>query len=388
MTNEERLQQVQAYEYKQRNLLIAAASLVAVVLLFAIGTYGGRFIQHRRQLAAERAAERALQAELALAESGETPVLEALLPQAETRSSLIGGASSASASILQQRQQALEEARLLEEQEAAAALAAMLPEGYVWKTVTEDDIHKGELQLINKDHAYHFLEEDQLSLIYDQDGGNYYLASFQIRMTQNTADHLHQLLGAFYEETGYQWIMVLNGFRSAEESQEIYDREVETQGKDYADAYTMQAGFSEHHSGLATDIVYYPSGNYFDQSDEELSWFYEHMADYGFIVRYPEDKVAITQIAHESWHLRYVGYAAAQDIYRKGLCLEEWIDLIHESSATDPYEIDTDQGTYTVYYVPATANPESGRIEIPVPGTGSYTVSGDNIEGYIVTVSP
>lgn len=46
---------------------------------------------------------------------------------------------------------------------------------------------------------------------------------------------------------------------------------------------------------------------------------------FGFIYRYPENKVAITGIANEPWHYRYVGVNAATEIYKRGICLEEYL---------------------------------------------------------------
>ena len=53
-----------------------------------------------------------------------------------------------------------------------------------------------------------------------------------------------------------------------------------------------------------------------------------HCAEYGFIIRYPEDKEDITEINYEPWHLRYVGVPAATYIMENGLCLEEFHDQL------------------------------------------------------------
>lgn len=53
----------------------------------------------------------------------------------------------------------------------------------------------------------------------------------------------------------------------------------------------------------------------------------EHCYDYGFILRYPEDKTDITGIDFEPWHYRYVGTEAAKIIQEKGICLEEYAAL-------------------------------------------------------------
>lgn len=80
-------------------------------------------------------------------------------------------------------------------------------------------------------------------------------------------------------------------------------------------------GTSEHHLGLAVDII---------GSDKMYAWFYEHSWEYGFIVRYPADKTDVTGIMYEPWHFRYVGVEMAQQVYESGLTLEEYLETIHE----------------------------------------------------------
>lgn len=81
-----------------------------------------------------------------------------------------------------------------------------------------------------------------------------------------------------------------------------------------------QAGTSEHQTGLALDIV---AAGYqiLDEEQEdtaEQKWLMENSWKYGFILRYPSEKSDITGIGYEPWHYRYVGKAAAADIYRTG----------------------------------------------------------------------
>lgn len=88
-------------------------------------------------------------------------------------------------------------------------------------------------------------------------------------------------------------------------------------------------GSSEHHTGLAVDIV----GADYQVLDEgqamtqEARWLAGHCAEYGFILRYPEDKEEITGIDYESWHFRYVGKQAARFIQENRLCLEEFLEM-------------------------------------------------------------
>jgi D-alanyl-D-alanine carboxypeptidase len=88
-------------------------------------------------------------------------------------------------------------------------------------------------------------------------------------------------------------------------------------------------GTSEHQTGLACDIVdkYYQYMNESLAKTELSKWLYAHCAEYGFIVRYPEDKQDITGVMYEPWHFRYVGEEAAQYIMEHGLCYEEFVSL-------------------------------------------------------------
>ena len=54
-------------------------------------------------------------------------------------------------------------------------------------------------------------------------------------------------------------------------------------------------------------------------------WLEKNCYKYGFILRYPADKVAITGINYEPWHFRYVGVALATEMMEQGLCLEEYV---------------------------------------------------------------
>jgi len=78
-------------------------------------------------------------------------------------------------------------------------------------------------------------------------------------------------------------------------------------------------GTSEHHLGLAVDILNSNS------EKRALDWLSQHCWEYGFILRYAEDKASITGIVYEPWHFRYVGTEVSMDMKDSGLCLEEYL---------------------------------------------------------------
>lgn len=132
---------------------------------------------------------------------------------------------------------------------------------------------------------------------------------------------------------------VVSGYRSVKYQQGLFERKVQScldAGLSPAEAdaeaakWVARPGASEHSLGLAVDLV---SGDWYLQHDDltqdfettaAFAWLAKNAAQYGFILRYPADKEAVTGVHYEPWHYRYVGEAASE-IARSGLCLEEWL---------------------------------------------------------------
>ena len=123
-------------------------------------------------------------------------------------------------------------------------------------------------------------------------------------------------------------LIVGSGFRTREKQQSLMDQKIadyraEGYGDDeavaLAEAWVALPGTSEHEIGICADINAEGSST----SEEVYAWLAENAWQYGFILRYPEDKTDITGVIYEPWHYRYVGRDAAEEIWRSGLCLEE-----------------------------------------------------------------
>ena len=97
--------------------------------------------------------------------------------------------------------------------------------------------------------------------------------------------------------------------------------------------YSARPGTSEHQTGLCVDFMTSAMkelNNSFENT-AAFKWLIEHCADYGFILRFPKGKEAITGVIYEAWHFRYVGDAAtAHAIMDNGLCLEEYLQQNHK----------------------------------------------------------
>ena len=102
-----------------------------------------------------------------------------------------------------------------------------------------------------------------------------------------------------------------------------------------AGRWVARPGTSEHQLGLALDIVSssYQALTKKQERTAEQKWLIEHCWEYGFILRYPNDKSEITGIGYEPWHYRYVGVDVALDIRDSGLCFEEYLLAREEALA-------------------------------------------------------
>jgi len=123
-------------------------------------------------------------------------------------------------------------------------------------------------------------------------------------------------------------VKINNSYRSKKTQEGMWEtRRVKYMGQGMtlaeANAYIGRSvavpGTSEHQTGLGIDIT---------GSDKMYKWLAENCWKYGFILRYPDDKMDVTGIIYEPWHFRYVGESMAKDIYDSGLCLEEYLEML------------------------------------------------------------
>ncbi len=143
-------------------------------------------------------------------------------------------------------------------------------------------------------------------------------------------------------ENGHR-LFFASGYRSVERQQANYDRSINSyieQGHSKEEARALTEDYiaipnhSEHHTGLALDIVdqeWIADGNgLVPEYDTQMSqqWLIETAPAFGFILRYPEGKEEVTGINYESWHFRYVGKESAVYIHEHELVLEEYIELL------------------------------------------------------------
>ena len=157
----------------------------------------------------------------------------------------------------------------------------------------------------------------------------------ELRNDQWVDERIYPELQQMFDDARAEGVypLINESYRSAERQQEILDSYIDTylasgmeEEEARAEALKLVAvpGTSEHQLGLALDII--------SETDEDdtatWQWLNENCWRYGFILRYPEEKIQITGITYEPWHFRYVGVEAAQEITERGITLEEYLGAV------------------------------------------------------------
>ena len=273
----------------------------------------------------------------------------------------------------------------------------------------------GDLILVNYEYPYAFpATEDHLVNIYDNKNENYGVSYSSYLLDGDVLSILNDVTNEIYERTGDKCILIRSAYRSLADQQSIYDSYLQSNGEQYVKEYVATPGYSEHHTGLAFDInIRLNDGSYILVKDYENLRILNSVAiSHGFVQRYEEAKYAITKIKNEPWHYRYVGIPHSYVMSKEHYCLEEYVDYLIQLSDSKNAENTEDnvfdeKGTmlwigadgeisvcgedtlpadgYLIYHVKKS---DGDTTELKVPKAAkSYTVSGDNVSGFIVTVT-
>ena len=134
-------------------------------------------------------------------------------------------------------------------------------------------------------------------------------------------------------------VYLSSGYRDYNTQSYLYNRKI-GQGYSAEDAARIVAppGTSEHQTGLACDITdrYYEIKNASLENTATFQWLKANCTDFGFILRFPQDKQDITGVMYEPFHFRYVGVEAAKYMTENNLCLEEFVALYKPELAVAP----------------------------------------------------
>ena len=240
------------------------------------------------------------------------------------------------------------------------------------KPTLEQEIHveanqysAGNLILINKETK---LQADPTNLsAIPADLSNNVRVDSEYLVHHELIEQLKKMFSAAAAD-GINHFIINSAYRSGALQQQLYDEN--------GSAYALPSGYSEHQTGLAIDI-----GSTQGTMDKvkEGKWLANNAADFGFILRYPENKIDVTGIAFEPWHFRYVGIPHSLIMEKEGLVLEEYLDTLREEKELT-IKVDGEK-----YFIQFMDNQDLILNSVKIPDTAKFTVSGDNLGGLIIT---
>lgn len=264
-----------------------------------------------------------------------------------------------------------------------ATTVPTVPDGYKTESYSYDEMYKGNLVLVNTEHEYKFLENDIDVITVAGNRNDYYeVGDYVTSLDRETLYQLNAMIRGYAEASGITdrtGIFIQYGYRTYDEQVDLHNS-----GK----SKTFEAGHTDYHTGRTFDMFYYDSesatGFSYFSADGNYEWFAENAGNYGFIVRYPDEKKFFTGENPRNYTYRYVGVPHSVYMNENNLCLEEYIELVKTYTIDNPLGISADGNIYSVYYVPVE---QSDINEITVPSDKMYSVSGNNVDGFIVTVT-
>jgi len=243
-------------------------------------------------------------------------------------------------------------------------------------------VSKGDLVLVNSLHPYAFAPDDvNVITLFDNMNSSYSVKDNLVSLDSNVVSQLNALMEAYAAATSNTDLQVITSYRTLEEQNDRYNNA----------KTTIAGGYSDFHTARSFDIGIFPKDSdsyyYSPQYSETVNygWFDENAANYGFVLRFPEDKASVTGDSGSTYTYRYVGVPHAVYMKQNNLCLEEYIEQVKTYTSTNTLKITNGTAQYEVYYVPAAAN---AATAVPVPSNRQYTISGNNVDGFIIAVMP
>lgn len=251
------------------------------------------------------------------------------------------------------------------------------------------EILNNHLLLVNRDNT---LSNDyvpqNLTKVAPSKGG----VSVNMKVEKEVMDNLNILLEEAYSD-GIKDYLITSAYRDYNKQKNLFSNKVNSllknMGRDAAEkeAATIVAvpGTSEHQTGMAVDICNFTTSLERAFADTPHGkWLEKNSWKYGFIVRYQKDKMDITKIIYEPWHLRYVGVGHSEYMKMNNLCMEEYIEYLKGNRMIS---FETQDGSkYIVEYIEKSELEDTGLM-LDLPENYQWMVSNVDKDGYALTIT-
>lgn len=232
--------------------------------------------------------------------------------------------------------------------------------------IGKDEVYKGELLLIDLRNAVPKSERPETVLLskHPELVQGFGLLDDSIELPKAMLDRFTPMVEAARED-GVRHLVINSAYRDVATQASLYER--------LGSVYANPPGHSEHNLGLSLDLG--SSQGPMKDSPEGV-WLRKNAWKFGFILRYPEDKTDITGVIYEPWHFRYVGLPHSAIMQEHGFVLEQYLDYLKDRQQVSTVVNGTE---YEVSYYPMDGD------ELQIPVKEPYQISGNNMDGVIVT---
>jgi D-alanyl-D-alanine carboxypeptidase len=224
----------------------------------------------------------------------------------------------------------------------------------------------GYLKLVNREHR---MSREPDRNLFVQAWPTVPVRATYITLHISALNAVSALFDVARNESSIGTLLVGSGYRNFSRQEQIYNNSTNRD-------FVLPPGHSEHHTGLGIDISAVGIGMFEIGNTAEGRWLADNSWKFGLILRYPENRKDVTGVAYEPWHFRYVGQPHAWYMWENDMVLEEYLEFLREigeNTAT------LNGREYTVLY----QMPFNGMLQIPQ--NSEFTVSSDNIGGFIIT---
>ena len=224
-----------------------------------------------------------------------------------------------------------------------------------------------------------------------------------VQLFQPAYDALREALTAAKDEAGLEYYIVMEGYRSVERQEELFNEEMEKLSSRYSGNTLIEEtkknvnypGNSDYNTGMSFRMDVYQRDNAelnnqkFQADSAQGAWLTENCWRFGIIFRFPaadfpkgwQDKSYKTGVSSTLNLYRYVGKAHSAAMRVMDLCLEEYIEFL----IAHPHICIYEDGALKYEVVRIKISDDAQSVQLPVPNpASSYQASLDNMGGVVM----
>lgn len=240
---------------------------------------------------------------------------------------------------------------------------ADVPEGYV--AIPKDDAHIHSGILVQLDSTHSYTGEAAELVTFEGKNETYRMKRMDLSTRPEVLEAMNTMGTAYMAVSGVADLMVYSTTKPYDVAGSLYP-----------------TALPDRKSGYCIDLCQLNEDGTISKFSEPHAWVKDNCWKYGFVLSYPEKDAEASGVDYAPYHLRYVGNVHAGLMHENNLTLTEYYDYLKNHDYSVPLYYTVGDTMYTVYYVEA----QSGGTDVPVLESKQYEISGNNSDGFIVTI--